>query len=288
MMQKIIFALFFFILYSSASLAQNDSVPDVLRNKKGQRIIPQAGSIAGGIDLTPVLNYLGNFANNTQNNTYQGNPFLGSEQTLLIKYFLKENTALRFRLGYQNSTFYENYYVQDDIAIYKNPLSEKKVTDSRVSKNNSIGLALGYEKNRTKGRLRGIVGTEVLFAWSKASEKYFYGNRFSSLNTSPSSHDFGSNLVDDFRLRYKNFGNTYTTGLSIFAASEYFIMPNICIGAELNLSAVYSIESQVYTTEKYWNGASEEAITRLSSPGNSYLGVDMANPAIGLYLMMHF
>jgi len=277
-----------FLLFPDIAFGQADTIVTPLVNKHGQKIIPEAGSIAAGIDLLPFLSYIGNFSNNTQNNAYQGATFLGEKQSLLIKYFQKENVAYRFKLGVQNHKNEENHYIRDDIAYYEDVNSQKQVVDTKNSVTNSYFVALGYERNRTTGRLRGIIGVEAMLGFENGSTNFLYGNSFSELNTSPSTYDFGNNVDGSFRLLSENLGRVYSPGINLVIAAEYFVLPNICIGAELNWGSTYSVGGQSYNEQEYWNGKTVKTIKKLSSPGNKIFNNGINNPSTGLYLMMHF
>jgi hypothetical protein len=263
----------------------NENQPTLL-NKKGEAILPQSGDIAIGIDLVPFMNYLGNFASSSGTNSFNGNDFLGDSQSLLLKYFLADDAALRVIFRAQNTNTTNTYYVQNDAAIYANPLDiNAKTTDQDLYKSSNYALGLGYEKHRVKGRLVGIYGADVAFSIFETTDTYSYGNPFSDINTTPTTYFYGNAS----RRTISSLGsNGMGFGGDLFLGVEYFFMPNICLGSELSWGASYTKYNQRTHSEEYWNGASVQEQKILDYPSDRSFHLGMNNPSINFYLLFHF
>ena len=115
--QLLVFVLNFLFM---SSFSQNDSINSYLLNKRGQRVIPEEGSIAGGIDVLPFLNYLGNFSNNTQ------------------KYWLWPCSSKSEKLPFSEAKIPNIIKLRESIGIYESNFYQKKVRDYWVLKNENI------------------------------------------------------------------------------------------------------------------------------------------------------
>jgi hypothetical protein len=256
-------------------------------NKNGVPILPEAGDIALGIDMVPFLNFVGNIANQTTNNSYNGQ-FLSNGNTLYGKYFLSSDMAVRGRVGLYNRTSNLKNYVQDDAALYVVPKSPDMVVDVYKYVRHDYLIGAGIEKRRGKGRLQGFFAAEVNLLFGSNKDTYTYGNSFSEINQTPTTTSFGSNLTGNGRI-LEDKGNTYFgVGLNGFLGVEYFIMPNVSLGSEVGWGINYRSYSQSNNVEEIWNGNAAEEITNLDSPGNNYFGYGLTNPTASLYLMFHF
>jgi hypothetical protein len=256
-------------------------------NKKGVPILPEKGDIAVGIDMVPFLNFIGNIANQTTNNSYNGQ-FLSSGNTFYGKYFLSDNMAVRGRVGLSNRTYTRKNYVQDDAALQNNPSSTNQVIDEQKHVAHQYLIGAGIEKRRGKGRLQGFFAAEVNLAFGSRKNTYTYGNEYSQFNQYPTTTFFGSNITANGRLLEEKGESYFGVGLAGFLGIEYFIMPNIALGSEVGWGINYRSYFESSEVEEFWNGDAVEEATNLQSPGNKYFGYGLANPTASLYLMFHF
>jgi len=271
----------------ATSFAQ-DVAPEKVVNKNGVAILPEAGDIAVGIDMVPFMNYVGNIANQTANNSYNGR-FLSNGSTLFAKYFLQKDMAVRGRLMISNTTNQYKQYVQDDAALYADPNSADMVVDVRKYVAHDYILGVGVEKRRGKGRLQGFFGAELNLAFGSDKNVYTYGNNFSEINQNPTTNNFFTgNITANGRLLEEKGNSYFGVGLGAFIGVEYFIMPNIALGSEMGWGINYTSFSQSTNTEEIWNGNTTEEITNLNSPGDKRFGYGLNNPTATLYLMFHF
>lgn len=286
-MKKLFFSIFFISLFS-LTFAQDDDFMDdeggstAVTNKKGEIMTPEAGDIAIGWDMVPVMNYIGNFANNSVGNTF--NPEFIDNGTIFGKYFLDSETALRVRFSYDCTNSTSKFYVDDDAAQFADPLSEAETIDQLHSVSRDLLLGAGIEKHKGNGKLRGIYGGEIGIGFGHSKDEYFYGNPFSDVNTDPSdAWGYGN-----FRPLSNNYGSEFNIGVMGFVGVEYFFAPKMSLGSELGWGLGYTKSSQASHKEEYWNG--NEAIERvvLDSPGGSSFGAMTSNPSLSFYLMFHF
>ena len=254
----------------------------VLMNKKGTPILPRGGDIAIGADAAPYLKYLGNFFNGNTNNSLN----LGSS-TLYGKYFLTDKSAIRALVRISGSASNTNYYVRDDAAWFTDPLTNDKVIDTRKTSSNTLNIGAAYQKYRGYGRLMGFYGAQVSYYQSRTMYEYSYGNPITGLNPTP-TNQFG--YTNGARIIMEDNGINYSAGAGILAGVEYFFLPKICIGAELNLSLYYSWSTQEDRDYEMWDGSEVYEYTIVDSPGSSSFGISTYRPSTfgGLYLMFHF
>lgn len=268
---------------SISALVAQEQTSEVLVNKHGTPILPKAGDIAIGIEATPYLNYIGNMFNNSTNNTLN----LGSN-TLYFRYFLADDAAVRVMLRINNSTSTNRYYVQDDAGIMADPLSRAQTEDAYTSRNRDFILGLGYQKYRGYGRLRGFYGAQIHGGFTKNSYEYTYGNPFTSVNTAPSTHWGNQNS----RITKGDNGLTKIFGGGLLAGVEYYFLPKICVGGEVNLNYSYERGGQGDGTAERWNGSSVVSETTPYTPGNTHSSFSTSRPGVmvdgQLYLMFHF
>lgn len=221
--------------------------------KLGQKILPQAGDIAIGIDAAPFLKYAGNAFNGTANNSAPGfeyNDNVFGTSTIFGKYFLTDKTALRVKLhlGFNSITDKELVTDAND--------SNKEVEDSETISSNALGLSVGYEIRRGYGRLQGFYGAEAGLGFTSSKTSYDYANNWTSGSMPPSAW-----IVSGGRPINYSSGSTFQGMLGGFAGVEYFIAPKLSVGAELGLGLRFTSTGKAtreYETQKVPNGVITE------------------------------
>lgn len=249
--------------------------------------MPQAGDIAVGLDLSPFMTYLGNAFNGATKNSFGGN-FLGNKNTLLLKYFLTKQSAVRASFTFETGNLDTSRYVQDDAAILANPLSNAQVIDRMDTLKRNFGLNLGYEMHRGRGKLKGIFGAEVGFLKKSSSYTYTYGNAITNLNQNPTTTDFGNNIKGTNRVISSDNGGSFGIDADLFLGVEYFVKPNISLGSEVSWGVTHLSTKQGSDVEQYWNGAEVKEMTKLTSAGSNSFISGMQNPKVLFYMMFHF
>lgn len=249
--------------------------------------LPKKGDWAIGIDVVPVLKYIGNaFNGNTDNSIdhlggtpfIKGNSFFNSDLmpdvSISGKYFLTDQWALRANLGLMIRTDNWREYIADDKAAISNPLGDEKVIDKAHSMRNGMSLALGTEYRKGSKRVQGVFGAGLLFAYQKNKTNYTWGNEMTMINQHPSTTaKFGTVINGDYRTLEKfSAASTFYTGITGSAGIEWFVAPKISLGAEVNLTAYYAFQAQQYEKSEGYNATLNkiEQKTELTSPGDRH------------------
>lgn len=220
-------------------------VSTVAMSQQRERILPalpEAGDYSVAIDATPFLNYFGQLLSNAGATAPTWN-FLNANQTIVGKYMVDENTAYRgiLRIGFGS----EKQVAKIDQANGTAPTfpgTASMVEDKYKASSNFVGLGVGLEKRRGKGRLFGIYGADFMIWTAGEKQKYEYGNALSTAAGSPvgvgNSTDFGSNINIDptygiqTRTLENKIGRTTGFGLRAFVGAEFFVASKISLGAE--------------------------------------------------------
>ena len=191
------------------------------------------GSKQGGFAITmnanPVLNYVGNMFNGTQNNSVQefnGVDGFNGGVTITGKYFLKDNLALDLGFGVNN-----NYNVTNN---YDDNSDQEKLTSYGRHATTAFQVKAGAEYRLFPGkRLQPLFGAALFYqhtnAWNfnKATDgnndgKTTYDNTGNNQNLAP----FNNNVAG---------GATNAVGVLLNVGVEYFIIPQISFGANIDL-----------------------------------------------------
>jgi hypothetical protein len=286
-MKKYIFILFTFLFLAGSVSAQEEaSSSDVLANKKGIPILPKKGDYALGISANPFLDYVGNMFNNTADNNFDLYDY-----TIYGKYYLKDNEAIRAYYTWTNTHQTANRYIRDDAARLADPLSKSQVTDTRLYKNDNLGLGASYQKYRGYGRLQGFYGVYVNYSQKRTQYEYTYGNAITEANPNPSDY-WGEGDVEDGRARtlYDDTGIDRSFGLGLLGGVELFFMPKTSIGLEVDFGYSYSWGTQENAKYELWDGAQVLEYDRTYSPGSRTSSFYTYLPSTygGLFLMFHF
>ena len=210
----------------------------VVSAQEGQSNIelPKAGDIAVGIEASPILDFVGNMFNGTAGQT--SNSHWGNQNyTLHGRYFLADDLAVRahLRLNSKDNKKIERKFIEDQAALAKNPLSQDKVEDKKVSYNNEWGLAVGAQQFRGQGRLRGFYGADLGYTYQSSSEFYYYGNKMTEFNPLPETSTLSGISNGERTISQQNSGE-HKLGVMAFAGAEYYFMSRACIGFEVGLS----------------------------------------------------
>lgn len=270
------------------------------QKKSDKQYLPQQGDWAIGVDVVPLLKCIGDGHGNESFGG--GTPFTKDNEnfnivpdvSILAKYMLTDNVALRANLGFIFDSHRNRYYVQDDKALFENPLSEDKTIDACRTNSNGMSLNLGMEYRKGSRRVQGVFGAGILFAFQTQKYTYDWGNEMTMVNQQPSTapefHYNGTSSVyyNGYRLtEYKNDGIFYT-GLTGSAGVEWFVAPKISLGAEVNITAYYMFGSQSYTKSEGYNSSLDkiEERTDIVSPGDR--GFHFGTESLGGALNMTF
>lgn len=269
--------------------------PKEIVSKKGELYLPEVGDWAISFDAVPFLNYAGNlFSGSTASNTSPGGSWVNpGYMTVTGKYFIEKQTAYRatVRLGmHSNKTVAE---IKDASVTtpptYPNVPAMKE--DEWKSSSSYIGLGAGIEKRKGKTRLQGFYGAEAMIWFSKASNKFTYGNALSAsgtIITPAASTDFGttatssgSNLTgvtDTYgnaaRIVEDKRGGTFGIGVRGFIGAEYFIFPKISIGGEYGWGIGFSKTGATTQTKESINATAVGSQTLKTTKSAGGFGFD--------------
>ena len=248
-----------------------------------KQYLPEAGDWAIGFDAKPILNYVGNIFNGTSDNEFEtlgGEPALnnyGPTVSLMGKYMLTDEFALKANLGVLLKNDKQAYYIQDDAATILDPLSNAKVADYKATRNTGVSLMAGAEYRLGKKRIQGVFGAGVLFGVQKRVVNYSYGNLMTTINQNPTVAGQFNVWSNGYRtVKEFNAAPDFYAGLTGSAGVEFFVAPKISLGAEVSLVAAYKVNQQTFSYSEGYNPSTEviERKTDLVSPmtGTFYLG----------------
>lgn len=277
-MKKILLILSLGILVFASS-AQNDSlVSNVIENNK---FLPKAGDIAIGVEADPFINFIGNMFNGTSGNTLNLD-----NNTLYFRYYLSRSSAIRLSLNIAARSDNDKFYVQDDAAVFADPLSNAQVEDRYISSDRNYNVRLGYQKFYNYNRFRAYYGGDLGYQYSRFKEEYQYGNSMTSLNPSPTTQ-WGNLATRDLKV---SNAAIHGIGLNAFVGAEYYFLPKISIGGELGLSYYYGFRGQSYKTQETMVLTQHVEQEVATSPGDISTSFNTDYPYYfgNLYLMFHF
>lgn len=238
--------------------------------KSGQKILPQAGDFAIGIDATSLLNYVGNSFNGfgTDKSVKNDASDIFSAPAFYGKYFLSDNSALRVKLNIGVN----GYTDKMQVPIIPNN-GDEKVENQTKYRQSIIGLTAGYEVRRGYGRLQGFFGPELSIGSMSGSVTYDYGNPLSSNNWRS-------------RPLSQNLPSLFTFGSGVFAGVEYFVAPKLSLGGEARLGFLLTNESKSKLETETWTGSSVKIETEQTGGGSRF---DISTAYSGaISVMFHF
>ncbi len=286
------------IALAAATAYANDN-PD----KKDRQFTPETGDFGITISANPITSFIGNLFNNSTSNSLTDlggepyNPGLTTLQPAVSfagKYFLKDNLAVRVNFGWILHHDKNNVYAPDDAALLEDPLSNANVIDSRITNNSGGSFMAGIEYRVGKGRIQGVFGGGLLYAFSTYRVKYSYGNAITDINREPSTGLDNVTAPSAPGFSYQRYLRQFTDapthyfGLVGFAGIEWFVAPKVSLGAEVNLVAAVNWTKGLYYTAEGYNALSEkvEEWTELQTPTSS--GFDFGTENIGANLSVNF
>ena len=293
----------FFIIITACLFALGTTNAQTVEGKQ-KSYLPEKGDWAIGIDLKPVLNYVGNIFNG---NTYNTINYLGGEAvsnnldgwnnditpsvSIMGKYMLNDKFAIRANIGLLLKNNSNNIYVQDDKNAVLDPLNETKLIDNQKTKRNGMSLMLGAEYRKGSKRVQGVFGFGALVGFQNTTTNYHYANQITSINQTPSTGLAAPQAaIKDYRVTKQKGASDVFYGATGSAGVEWFVAPKISLGAEVNL-CIYGISSgQQYQESEGWNTSTQTVETRydLSSPGNTAFRLGTENIGGSLYMSFYF
>ena len=260
-----------------------------LITKKGAHILPEAKDWSIGLQAEPFLKYFGNFFNKDNNDNTTLNPQI--PLTLTGLYVKDDHTAYRMKLRIGLSSRTTNNFVDDD--NYTGAPPNSKTTDTWKATSSNLTVGAGIQKNRGKGRLRGIYGLELGIDFGSSTDKFTYGNSFSATKADPTSTtdwstkdtvgNYLSGPVSTRNTKVKN-PNTFSFLLNGFLGAEYFFAPKLSISAEYGWGFDLMATGEKETFSESADGGSGKE-TSVRNAKSSQMSLDVKDAgSIGLHL----
>ena len=269
-MKKIITLSLIGLLAFNVASAQDG---EVMKNKNGYVILPEAGDYAIQMNATPILdlglnsvNIMGNVGGTAQHPGHVS----GFSQTIVGKYFLTGQKAVRIKVGINNDYNTTKTYGDNPVTptAGNNGTAENVLISTAKTRNNDIFLAGGLEWRRGHNRLQGFYGAEAFLRFENENVKNTYEFAYTQAH-----QDSGFVNIGDERMLSDKSGVAVTFGVRGFVGVEYFVAPKISIGAEfgwglgLTTSPRGTDEIEVWDTQ---SGSSDpSAFTETEKGGSS-------------------
>lgn len=208
------------------------SLPFTAQAQSEEDYLPKAGDLGLSVSANPISQII---------STSYTQPLV----SISGKYMVSDKSALFLNVGWIYNYNHYNYYADDDAALYLDPFSRAKVIDTREDQITGLNISFGGERRIGKGKVQGVFGGGIMYAFSYYDTRYSYGNAITSINQNPST---GLNLPPTPVVPGINYLRpthifsdvpTHQFGLVGYAGVEWFVAPKISVGARINLSATY-------------------------------------------------
>ena len=283
-MKKLIFltSLCFGLVFSA--MAQDD---DAYVGGGHTDHLPDYGDFAIGFDMQPILGLIGG--------NYYGDLGNGVQGSILFKYFLDSDKALRAKLNV-NTTYEANKSpVINDYITANDPLNVlATVIDIEHESRAYVNLNFGMEFRRGSNRVQGFYGGEIVLGYDGGYKyKYDWGNPITELKQNPTSTtSFSHASISGGRTTEFNYGKGITAGLNLVLGAEYFIAPSLSIGGEFNLGFITKLTEQTEIVFERWNTSTNKVETLNTRNSNwTWTAQDMKlqTKTTGvIFMMFHF
>lgn len=266
--------------------------------------LPEQGDVAIGFDAAPVLKYVGNLFNNTSDNvlgSFSGQAVsaegleyfeidgITPDVSIMAKYMITDNLAVRANIGVQHRSLTTNRYVADDFANIENPLNEVKLIDTRFDAKKGFSAIIGAEYRKGINRIQGVFGGGFLIGSNSSKTEYRYANALTPVNQFPTT-SLENTEFGNYRKLNEVTNSNFFFGFAGNVGVEYFVAPKVSLGAEVNIS-IYSVnEGQKYVETEGYNTAKQsvEIRSELVSPGDKAFVFGTNNLGGSLYLSFYF
>ena len=262
------------------------------------------GTWALGFNAVPVLNFGLNMVNVFANTGQDANGLLASptglDQTLFVRYYLRDNIALRgsLRLVASDTTTINYYEDPRDVVDPEVDAGDRtEVSDTSTTSTSNVIAGGGAEWRHSFGRFEGFMGAEGFLGFGGSKTTTEYGWKFSDRGANAPEQQAGRTLTNDG-------GTSVGLGARGFVGVEYFVLPELSISAEYGLGASYSISPNGVIVTETWETSTNddgdvtgEAVTReaktdasqvIALTNDTGLNQVAANSAVALRLNFHF
>ena len=293
------------VLACSANAAEKQT-PEQIAQKDYSTWLPAEGEWSIGFGLNPITTFLGNLFNGNTMNTLgdlAGNP-MGTTGiamptpfvSVMGGYMLTDSWEIRANVGFGIVYKSNNFYSQDDAALYVDPTSEDKVTDKLKNERYSGSIAIGANYHLGKKHIvQGIFGGGLLYAFGQNSDKYSYGNKITDLNQTPTINSSVGTYTTGLTSYMPNARTLQSTTSAIHRIGAYgtigmeiFVAPKIALGANVNLYLFYDFTPAVVKKYEGWNIVKNELSTYQQKVTPAQHAITFSTNNIGANLYMNF
>ncbi|SVE08661.1 uncharacterized protein METZ01_LOCUS461515, partial [marine metagenome] len=165
------------VFFASFGFAQEETTTaDLLKNKKGQILVPETGDWAIGFNAVPMLNMALNAINimddSGQDATGMVDYQTGFTQTLVAKVFMSETMAYRVRFHINNTTTSTTSFGDDPLDTSSAPQNIQLQKQTIGTSDYLVGV--GMEMRKGKSRIQGFYGAEALLGLNGTKTKTTY------------------------------------------------------------------------------------------------------------------
>ncbi|MGM9838006.1 MAG: hypothetical protein ACI30A_05910 [Paludibacteraceae bacterium] len=292
--------------------AKEKESPEQKANKDYSTWLPAKGDFSVGFAIDPLATFLGNMFNGNLNNglgDLSGDPMLGDVVatslygctnpmvSIMGTYMLNDKLAVRANIGMGITVKANNTYVQDDAALFFDPLSRAKVTDKRKLNRTFGSIALGVEYRVGKTRpVQGVFGAGVNYAFGQVTYNYSYGNAITEANQIPSidpslGYAAVAGYMPNARLLSSQADHLiHMLGVYGTVGIEWFVAPKIALGANVNVGLYYEVNPARADVYEGWNiqTMKVEKFTEKVAPASHGFHFGTDNIGANLYVAFYF
>ncbi len=235
---------------------------------------PNKGDWQLGFGVNPLTRYLGslnNLGNDLDN--FGGDPirdtrtFSGSAVSPLVSvmgsYMVTDRLGIRFNVGFDYNSTRRRYEVDDQEALFQDPLSMDKVIDKATSQRLNLSVSGGVEYHVGKRSVQGVFGGGLVYGVNVMEKRSFtYGNSITEANQVPLiSDDMPSyNTVAGYEYipqarPLKSYADKGTHYIGVYGSVgvEWFVAPKVALGANVNVILDYAFQPSYMTKYEGWN-----------------------------------
>lgn len=275
--------------------------PEERANRDYSSWLPQAGDFSIGFGLDPISTFVGNMFNGNAGNS------LGSltGESLSIKgvnvptisvmgsYMLSDKLAVRANIALKmgNST------TRSQVLDVTDPKGMMKVMDRMTNHNNSGSLSAGIEYRVGSNRpIQAVFGAGLLYGFDVSNVSYHYGNAYEKKYSNSLGYinvnapDNSVKLTDARTVAKYNINGNHGFGAYGSIGVEWFVAPQVALGANVNLKLAYVWEGKAATKYEGWDtvSASVKKYKSVDEAYNSHFNFGTDNIGCNLYVAFYF
>lgn len=240
-------------------IATSTFAQDGLTSKKGEAYIPETGDWALGFNSAPLLDYVGNLFNGTENNSI-GTVFQTNDLSVTGKYFVDKSTAYRGRFRIRFGSINQDINIDTSIT----PPTPSYITNELSTSRFDLVLGAGFEKRKGNTRIQGYFGGEALISFSSSSSETDFALDLNAANPG-------------IRVLEMTNPSIFTIGVRAFIGVEYFIFPKVSVGAEYGWGLGFTSLGERKEEIEWFDGTSAQTATVITSGSESGFTIDNDN-----------